>query len=73
MKSPFLKRITTLMLICVFTFFAFPFVNLLYINFYNDITLYNHYDDNEYENIELQDKIPEFNEFGIIKQEKVIR
>ena len=38
----------------LFTFFAFPFVNLLYINFYNDITLYNYYDDeNKYEDIEL--------------------
>ncbi|MDR2878566.1 MAG: DUF975 family protein [Fusobacteriales bacterium] len=37
----------------LFTFFAFPFVNLLYINFYNDITLYNQYDDNEYKNTEL--------------------
>ena len=35
------------------TFLAFPFINLLYINFYNDITLYNQYDNNEYENIEL--------------------
>ena len=37
----------------LFTFFAFPFVNLLYINFYNDITLYNQYNDNEYKNTEL--------------------
>lgn len=31
----------------LFTFFAVPFVNLIYINFYNDITLYRYNDDEE--------------------------
>ncbi|MCP1223098.1 DUF975 family protein [Sebaldella sp. S0638] len=37
----------------LFTFFAFPFANLLYMNFYNDITLYNQYNDDEYKDIEI--------------------